>query len=105
MSENASQILQLLEPLFEEAEKSGLWFYAKYQSIWLHPKELRAEHAKGKFVWGPVNWILRNPEEYIDFLRVEAHQHDQEAAIKRLRASEVAKQMNEDILVRIRKQG
>ena len=57
-----------LEPLFEQAEKEGLWFYSSYQDMWFSPKELRDCHAHGRFIWGAVNWQLRNPQEKIDLL-------------------------------------
>lgn len=52
-----------LEPLFTQAEKEQLWFRSRYQGIWLTPNELRENQAEGKFIWGPSNWELRNPEE------------------------------------------
>ena len=61
-------ILKTLEPLFEQAEKEGLWFYSTYQDLWFTPKELRSNQANGTFVWGVVNWKLRKPQEKIDSL-------------------------------------
>ncbi len=52
-----------MAPLFEEAERTGKWFWCNYQSLWFSPRQLRAENAKGSFRWGPVNWKLRNPQE------------------------------------------
>ncbi len=61
----ADEIKALLAPLFERAEREGLWFFSAYQSLWFSPRELRAEHAKDCFLWGPANWQLRLPSEYI----------------------------------------
>lgn len=65
MSDNASSILASLEPMFKEAEDRKLWFHSSYQDIWLSPKELREQHAQGRLIWGPVNWRLRDPQEYL----------------------------------------
>ena len=61
MSER-EKILKSLEPLFAEAEAKGLWFRSHYQGIALSPKEMRAEHAKGRLIWGRVNWELIDPK-------------------------------------------
>lgn len=55
-----------LEHLFEEARAKGLWFYNPYYSLWFSPDELEAEQRSGKFRWGPVNWQLRDPSEYLN---------------------------------------
>lgn len=58
---NREEILKSLEPLFEKAERDGLWFFCHYQAMWFSPRELRKEHANGRLAWGPVNWVLRDP--------------------------------------------
>ena len=58
-----------MKPLFERAEKEGLWFYCHYQNLWFSPKELREQNSKGKFWWGAVNWTLRSPDEYMKILQ------------------------------------
>lgn len=70
-------ILTLLEPLFERAEREGLWFYCSYQSLWFSPAQLRAAHKDGRFIWGPMNWQLRVPRE-----RVEEAERRAEAAMR-----------------------
>lgn len=67
MKENREQILKLLEPLFERAEKEGLWFKT-VGATWLTPMELRANHEKGYYVWVPDNWELKSPDEFLDHL-------------------------------------
>jgi len=62
MDEKA-KILNSLKYMFDVAEKEGLWFYCSYQDMWFSPKELKEEHANGKFIWGETNWMLRDPFE------------------------------------------
>lgn len=59
---NKESILKSLEPLFSQAEKEGLWFRSNYQHIELSPKELKVEHANGRFIWGFSNWNLFDPK-------------------------------------------
>lgn len=65
-----AEILRSLEPLFTEAERTGKWFYLKYQAMWFTPTELRVAHNNNKFVWGAVNWELRDPLERIRELKL-----------------------------------
>lgn len=62
-------ILNDLKPLFEQARKEGKWFWCHYQDLWFTPDELEKHHADGKFIWGAVNWELRDPEELINEAR------------------------------------
>lgn len=62
-------VIESMRPLFERADREGLWFYMNYQGIWISPDELRAAHAGDRFLWGAVNWELRDPEELIKDLR------------------------------------
>ena len=59
------QILKELEPLFEKAEKEGLWFYYNNYDLWFTPEKLKENHKNDKFVWGTNNWELKNPTEKI----------------------------------------
>lgn len=68
---NREKILFDLEPLFEKAENEGLWFHCVYQDLWFSPEELRKEHEKGKFIWGAVNWQLRDPKEKLNELEAK----------------------------------
>lgn len=54
-----------MEPMFAEAKKRRLWFYSAYQNLWWSPDELRTEQEAGRFRWGPANFKLRAPAEYI----------------------------------------
>lgn len=59
------EIIATLDPLFAQARREGLWFYGSYHDIWFSPDELRAHQANGQFVWGAVNWKLRDPRELL----------------------------------------
>jgi len=65
------EIVEGLKPLFEKAEKEGLWFYSNYQELWFSPAELKQKQAGGTFLWGAVNWKLRNPKEHLEELKRE----------------------------------
>lgn len=60
-----------LPELIDQAEKEGKWLYCPYQSMWFSPQQLREENAKGYFLWGPVNWRLRDPKEKVAALERE----------------------------------
>lgn len=51
-----------LSHLFKIAEEQGLWFYSHYQQMWFSPRELKEQQSRGHFVWGAVNWELRDPK-------------------------------------------
>ena len=57
------EIVALLEPLLAQAEREGKWLHCSYQDLWFSPKQLRERNAAGRFLWGPVNWTLRDPHE------------------------------------------
>ena len=65
MANKREEILKSLEPLFNEAEQKGLWFYCSYEQMWFTPKELKQMHSEDRFIWGEDNWELRNPNEGI----------------------------------------
>lgn len=58
-------VLAGLDPLFERAAREGLWFWCNYQDIWFSPDELRQEHREGHYIWGAINWRLRDPREHL----------------------------------------
>lgn len=68
MDSEKKEIIDGLRPLFEKAEKESLWFYSSYQQLWFSPQELREEHSKGRYMWGAVNWHLRDPYEKLSQL-------------------------------------
>ena len=62
------QILAGLESLFQKAEKRKLWLRASafgHDELLFSPSELRAEHQKGHFIWGAVNWTLEDPQQMV----------------------------------------
>ena len=69
METNIAAITESLQPLFERAEKEGLWFSNSHYGVWFSPKELKAEQDGGKFLWGAPNWELRDPAEKLMLLK------------------------------------
>lgn len=68
-----------LAPLFERARVEGLWFWCRYQDLWFSPDQLAKEHAAGSFLWGAVNWSLRDPQERLKEAIARADQAAAEA--------------------------
>jgi hypothetical protein len=66
-------VAESLRPLIGEARATGMWLYSQSLAgiLWFSPDELAAENAKGKFCWGPINWQLRHPQEYLRQLRID----------------------------------
>lgn len=54
-------IRQETEPLFERAEREGLWFRAP--GLVLTPQELRAHQAAGRYCVEPTSWQLLTPDQ------------------------------------------
>ena len=70
-------IIRSLEPLFEEAETKGLWFFhesSEVGEVWCSPEYLKLEQSRGKLIWAPEHWELRSPSGYLKTLRVKAEQ-------------------------------
>lgn len=60
------ELAALMEPIFVEAEASGMWIEDIYHGDVLSPKQLRSQQAKGQYVLGPSWWkLVARP----DFLR------------------------------------
>lgn len=81
-------IIAELQPLFEEAEEKGLWFFTPYQKKWFSPQELRHEHENNRFLLCAINWELRYPNERLEELKQQKNSIENE--IRRFR-----KRMNE----------
>ncbi len=61
-------IVASLEPMFEEAQENGLWFFHHApdgEEIWCSPGYLRKEQAEGRLIMAPEHWELRNPVGYM----------------------------------------
>jgi hypothetical protein len=56
-------ILDGLKSLFEKARREKLLFHSNYQDLLFTPDELEKAQAEGRFLWGPRNWKLIDPEE------------------------------------------
>lgn len=68
---SAEEVKEMLEPLIQQAEREGMWLYHNgiaTGEFWFSPTQLRAENEKGHFLWGPVNWQLRDPWDKIKML-------------------------------------
>lgn len=75
-----------MKKLFERAEKEGLWFYFRYQDMWFSPRELREEQERGNFLFGQVNWDLRDPQDEISRIdaRIQALKEQRGDMVKRI---------------------
>ena len=67
-----SAIRSELAVLIERARKEGRWLWCSYQNLWFSPGELEKENANGSFLWGPVNWSLRDPKAWVQEAADEA---------------------------------
>lgn len=70
MNSTIDEILKGMGPLFDRAEKEKLWFYCRYQNMWFSPKELKDYQAREQFLWGAVNWELRDPATKLEELEL-----------------------------------
>ena len=77
------EVLDDLEPLIREAERAGKWLHCQYQNLWFSPKELRIQNSEGHFIWGAVNWTLRDPMEEYSRLCQEIHDSQRRAIRER----------------------
>lgn len=75
-----------MRPLFAQARAEGKWFWGRYHDIWFSPDELEAEQRNGKFRWGPVNWELLDPKDYLadSKRRLDAAREEHERRILRV---------------------
>lgn len=55
-----------LRELIGRARHEGKWLWCHYQDLWFSPDQLETQNKQGKFVWGAVNWKLRDPQERLD---------------------------------------
>ena len=74
-----AQLRAKTAPLFERAEREGLWFYGRYHDIWFSPAELRAMHEQGRFIWGVQNWELLPPAHGL--ARLQGKMEDAQLAV------------------------
>ena len=79
--------MEALKQLIDQARHEGKWLHCTYQDLWFRPDELAAENANGRFLWGPVNWTLRDPSEHIAKLQRDIKAKEDELARFRTRAA------------------
>lgn len=72
------KIVESLKPLFKEAREKSLWFHCNYQDLWFSPDELEKHQSNGQFMWGAVNWQLKEPSWKIRELELKKKAIDQE---------------------------
>ena len=77
------------QSFIERARNQGKWLHCHYQDLWFSPDELEAQNRKGKFLWGEVNWSLRNPQEHIRELQNRIVEIEKEISVfdRRIAAS------------------
>jgi hypothetical protein len=56
-----------LAPLFDEARRTGMWFFHGGPSgpLWFSPDHLVELQARGSYRWDAKCWVLRNPREWL----------------------------------------
>lgn len=79
MSNNvqAQAIVMSLQPFFERAAAENLWFYHDSNEsgeIWASPEYLKLMQSKGRLLWSPEHWELRNPMGYMRSLHRQAEE-------------------------------
>ncbi len=79
---------EAMESLLAQAEREGKWLFCHYQGLWFSPEELRKAQSEGRFRWGAVNWILRDPTEKLAVIDrgVEELERERAAVVKRIKA-------------------
>jgi hypothetical protein len=56
-----------LAPLFDEARRTGKWFFHGGPSgpLWFSPDHLAELQARGSYCWDAQNWTLRDPRDWL----------------------------------------
>ena len=99
VSVQGKAILASLQPLFEEAEEKGLWFFhesTEAGEVWCSPEYLRLQQTKGEMVWAPEHWELRSPAAYAKKLLMQT-----EALVKEY--NEMAERLGRDERLKLAK--
>ena len=63
------EVLRQLEPMFEKAEREGLWLQSESHDMLFSPKELHEMHDENTFLWGALNWELKSPQDELEMLK------------------------------------
>lgn len=61
-----SDLAQQLREMIQRARAESKWLWCRYQGLWFSPNALEEQNRNGKFLWGPMNWELRDPAERIE---------------------------------------
>lgn len=78
------EIADQLRGLIQQARSERKWLWCRYQDMWFSPDQLEEANRDGRFLWGPVNWQLRDPQERVDEARRRLE--SAEAEYERIRA-------------------
>ena len=68
-------IIASLQPLFDEAKSSNLWFFHHSpdgEEVWCSPEYLQLQQSRGHLIMAPEHWELRNPVGYMRKLLADA---------------------------------
>jgi hypothetical protein len=81
------RVIEMLAEMIEQARHEKKWFYCDYQGLWFSPDELEKHNANGRFLWGPINWQLRDPRERAEQLdhQIETLRRERDRIIAMLR--------------------
>lgn len=52
--------IESMAPMLRTAEVRGLFLFSRYRSLWFTPQQLKEEWKRGRFIWGPSQWQLRD---------------------------------------------
>lgn len=69
----------MLRNIIARAKKEKKWLFTHYQGLWFSPVDLEKANAEGRYLWGEVNWTLRDPQEHLCELRRVACVAEEEA--------------------------
>ena len=62
----------MIEEIIAKARKEGKWIYCRYQDLWFSPDDLEKQNKCGRFLWGTINWEVKDPQERVKELRIAA---------------------------------
>lgn len=65
-SKETESIIVSLQPLIQQARQEGKWLQCTsfhHPEVFMSPDEFDAAIKMGRFIWGPVNWVLRDPTD------------------------------------------
>lgn len=66
------EIIESMKPLIQEARDKNKWLRSAYDGSVFSPDEMDRHHAEGRYLWGPVNWRLIDPNYHAQVLADKA---------------------------------